>query len=187
MHPRGSWIIVGLLAALAAQAAVVYKWIDADGVVHYSDQAVPGAEKIITAGRSSLNGSSAPASPDASNSNSNSNGPPSRPGAATQARPAAITIVSPQPEQNFFNDEPINVMLSQPELTPDQTVAWHLNGTDLGQAPTATRFVLPNPGRGTFAIAATITDQMTGEVQTTPSVTFYVHEPSLLSPQHRNP
>jgi hypothetical protein len=183
MHPRGSWIVVGLWAALAAQAAVVYKWVDADGVVHYSDQAVPGAEKIITAGRSSPNGSSAPASP----GNSNSNGPPSRAGAAAQARPAAITIVSPQPEQNFFNNEPISVMLSLPELTPDQSVIWHLNGTELEQAPTATRFVLPNPGRGTFAIAAIITDQATGEVQSTPSVTFYVHEPSLLSPQHRNP
>jgi hypothetical protein len=122
MHPRGSWIIVGLLAALAAQAAVVYRWVDADGVVHYSDQPVPGAQKIITAGKQ-LNGYAAPASS------------------------------------------------STPNVQP----------------PTATQFVLPNPGRGTFAIAATIIDQTTGEAQTTPSVTFYVHEPSLLSPQHRNP
>ena len=27
---------------------MIYKWIDADGVVHFSDQPVPGAEKIVT-------------------------------------------------------------------------------------------------------------------------------------------
>jgi hypothetical protein len=183
MHPRRSWMVLGLLAALTAHSAVIYKWTDADGVVHYSDQPVPGAEKIITAGRS-LNGYSAPSSP----ANSNPNGQQPRAGAAAQARSVGITIASPQQDQNFFNDEPINVSLSQPVLTPDQSVTWHLNGRELSdQPPSATQFVLPNPGRGTFAIAATITNQTTGEVQSTPSVTFYVHEPSLLSPQHRNP
>ena len=36
------------LAAFAGQAAVIYKWTDAQGVVHYSDQPVPGAQKIYT-------------------------------------------------------------------------------------------------------------------------------------------
>jgi hypothetical protein len=183
MHPRGSWIVAGLLAASVAQAAVIYKWVDADGVVHFSDQPVPGAEKIITAGKS-LNGYAAPGAP----ASANPSGQQPRAGAAAQARPAGITIVSPQPEQNFFNDEPINVVLSQLELKPDQSVAWHLNGRELAdQSPTTTQFVLSNPGRGTFAIAAIITNQTTGDVESTPSVTFYVHEPSLLSPQHRNP
>jgi hypothetical protein len=179
MHPRGSWIVLGLLAALTAQSAVVYRWVDADGVVHYSDQAVPGAEKIVTAGRSSID--SAPPQPPTS-----SNQQPRVAAAAPASR--GITIAAPLPEQNFFNDEPITVSLSQPVLEPGQTVTWHLNGRELAdQAPDTTQFLLPNPGRGTFAIAAIISNQTTGEVQTTPSVTFYVHEPSLLSPQHKNP
>jgi hypothetical protein len=165
--------------AVTAQSAVIYKWTDANGVVHYSDQPVPGAEKIVTAGKSSLNSYSGAAS--------TANGQPAKPAAATPVR-TAITITSPQPEQNFFNDEPINVSLSVTTLTPDQSVTWSLNGAALAdQTPSTTQFVLPNPGRGTFALAATITNQTTGDVQTTPSVTFYVHEPSLLSPQHRNP
>jgi hypothetical protein len=175
-------MVVGLLAALAAlaaQAAVVYRWVDADGVVHYSDQPVPGAQRIVTAGKT-LNGYSAPPA-------SSATGQPQGPVAATALRPA-ITIVSPQAEQNFFNDEPIDIQLSLPSLRVDQSVTWHLNGKELtDQSPTATRFVLPNPGRGTFVIAATVSDQTTGETQSTQSVTFYVHEPSLLSPQHRNP
>ena len=45
MHPR-SWLPVLILAAFAAQGADIYKWTDADGVVHYSDQPHPGAVKI---------------------------------------------------------------------------------------------------------------------------------------------
>ena len=48
MHLARLWIGLGLIAACAAPAAVIYKWTDADGVVHYSDQAVPGAEKITS-------------------------------------------------------------------------------------------------------------------------------------------
>jgi hypothetical protein len=180
MHPRRLWIVLGLLTAVTAQSAVIYKWTDANGVVHYSDQPVPGAEKIVTAGKSSINTYSAP--PDAT-----PNGQPAKPGTSTSAS-AAITISAPQQDENFFNDEPINVSLSRTTLKPEESVTWHLNGRELtDQTPSATQFVLPNPGRGTFAIAATVTNQTTGEVLTTPSVTFYVHEPSLLSPQHRNP
>ncbi len=50
MHLCRSWIVCGALALaaipFAVHAAIVYKWTDADGVVHFSDQPVPGAEKI---------------------------------------------------------------------------------------------------------------------------------------------
>ncbi|HTY50119.1 MAG TPA: DUF4124 domain-containing protein, partial [Steroidobacteraceae bacterium] len=32
-----------LAASTAAMASIVYKWVDADGVTHYSDTPVPGA------------------------------------------------------------------------------------------------------------------------------------------------
>ena len=181
MHPRRSWIAFGLFAALTAQAAVIYKWTDANGVVHYSDQPVPGAEKIITAG-TAINSYSAPLPGNASGQ------PQVRAGTPGAPAPVTFTIASPQPEQSFFNDEPITVSLSQPALGAGVSVTWRLNGQELAdQNPSAAQFVLPNPGRGAFSIAATISNQTTGEVQTTPSVTFYVKEPSALSPQHRHP
>ncbi|MGP0088234.1 MAG: DUF4124 domain-containing protein, partial [Steroidobacteraceae bacterium] len=48
MHLLRRSLALGLFAAVVAQAAVVYKWTDADGVVHFSDQPEPGAEKIYT-------------------------------------------------------------------------------------------------------------------------------------------
>jgi hypothetical protein len=171
-------LVLGTLAAFAVPAAVVYKWIDSDGVVHYSDQAVPGAEKIYT---SSVGKSGTvvplPGSPN--------QGAKKAPGKAAEFTQFAIT--SPAAEQTFFGDEVVGVNLAlAPALSPTQTVTWHLNGKQLtDQAPDATSFVLPRLDRGSYAIAATVTDQATGESQSTPSVTFYVRQPSELSPQHK--
>jgi hypothetical protein len=176
--------VLASLAAFAGQAAVIYKWTDAQGVVHYSDQSVPGAQKIYTTSTAGT-GSGAP-----SNSNANSNAQaPAAPGAAAKQEYGIIAITSPSSEQSFFGDEPIGVALAlDPSLKPGDTVTWHLNGQELAdQGPGTTQFTLPHLDRGTYAIAATVTDPKSGLSQSTPSVTFYVRQPSALSPQHRTP
>jgi hypothetical protein len=169
-------VLLAGLAAFGGQAAVVYKWTDADGVVHYSDQSVPGAEKIYTAGgTSAVSGSAATDSSPA-------------PGTKKEAALgyATFAIISPTPEQTFFGDEVVAVNLSlEPALKPEQTITWHLNGKELEEA--GSHFALPHLDRGAYVIAATITDQPSGESRTSDSVTFYVRQPSELSPQHKNP
>jgi hypothetical protein len=176
--------VLASLAAFAGQAAVVYKWTDSDGVIHYSDQPVPGAEKIFTAGSPSPGGSvssARPANP----------GVPAAPkkNVAPGLDYSQFSITSPVPDQTFFGDDVISVHLALvPGLKPDQTITWHLNGKQLDdQGPTATQFTLPHLDRGTYAIAATITDQTTGASLSTDSVSFFVRQPSELAPQHRKP
>jgi hypothetical protein len=177
MHPWRPWLLLAGLAAFGGQAAVVYKWTDADGVVHYSDQSVPGAEKIYTAGGSSASASGAPAA---------SSSPAGAKKEAAGLGYATFAIISPTPEQTFFGDEVVAVNLSlEPGLKPEQTITWHLNGKELED--TSSHFALPRLDRGAYVIAATITDQASGESRTSDSVTFYVRQPSELSPQHKNP
>ncbi|MGO9515045.1 MAG: DUF4124 domain-containing protein [Steroidobacteraceae bacterium] len=179
MHLCRSWIAFGVFALLAggpaAQAATVYKWTDADGVVHYSDQPEPGAEKIVTATGSS-HGSLTPASSGAS--------------AAKPKAPAApsfnqFTIVSPSHEQTFTN-QPVSVHLAlDPGLKPQQAISWSLNGNALSEPPDATEFTLEDLPRGTYSITATVTDQGSGESKSADPVTFYVVRASLLSPTRK--
>jgi hypothetical protein len=175
MHPRKAWFVVAALAAFAAQAAVIYKWTDSDGVVHYSDQAVPGAEKIFTA--TSTAGTVKTPAPRAT-----AQGQKSEPVAYSQ-----LLITSPKSEETFFGDNAVSVQLSMvPSLQSNQTIIWHLNGQQLSDQTNQTSFVLPRLDRNAYTLAATVTDQTSGESQTSNNVTFYVRQPSALSPQHKN-
>jgi hypothetical protein len=185
MHPWRPWIVLATLAAFASQAAVVYKWTDANGVIHYSDQPVPGAEKIVTS--TSLSGGTASPAHAAASGTAPGAAPKKNAGPGLNYTQFAIT--SPLPDQTFFGDDVVSVHLSlDPALKPNQTITWHLNGKQLAdQGPDTTQFTLGNLSRGTYAIAATITDQQTGESQSTDSVSFFVRQPSELAPLHQRP
>jgi hypothetical protein len=174
MHPRQSWLTLGLLFAFSVQAAVIYRWVDANGVVHYSDQASPGAEKIVTSSSSAGTVTGARAGPS--------------PQAPQQAQKglnySEFTISAPVPDQSFFGDDVVAVHLAlEPSLRPNQAITWHLNGTQLDTPPNEISFALPRLDRGTYVLMASITDQQTGESQSSNSVTFFVRQPSTLAPQ----
>ena len=44
-------IATSLLTALAAQAGDIYRWKDSNGLWHYADQPVPGAERVASTSR----------------------------------------------------------------------------------------------------------------------------------------
>ena len=185
MHLRKSWIVIGLSAAFSVQAAVVYKWVDADGVVHFSDQEAPGAEKIYTKGSSSTAPASGPRAP--AGAPAGSFQAPKKP-AAGALDYTEFSITSPLSDQTFFGDDAVSVHLNlSPALKLNQSITWHLNGKQLDYPPDAVAFVLPRLDRGTYALAATITDQQTGESQTSNSVNFFVRQPSTLSPLSPQP
>ena len=174
MHPRQSWLALSLLAALSVQAAVIYRWVDADGVVHYSDQQAPGAERIVT---------SAP--------NTAAAGPRSSAAAAQPIKPPSgslnysdINITAPQADQTFFGGDPIGVNLNlNPGLKSGHSITWHMNGKQLDEQRDAVSFTIAQLARGTYALTATITDQQTGETVNSNSVTFFVRQTGALQPQ----
>jgi hypothetical protein len=176
MHPRQSWLALGLLFAFSVQAAVIYRWVDADGVVHYSDQASPGAEKIVTSTSSAgtVTGARTGTGPS-----------PSPPQSAQKGlNYSEFTISAPAPDQSFFGEDVVAVHLTlAPSLRPNQGITWHLNGKQLDTPPDEVSFALPRLDRGTYVLTASITDQQTGESQSSNSVTFFVRQPTTLAPQ----
>jgi hypothetical protein len=180
MYLRRCALALGLLAACLAQAATVYKWTDADGVVHYSDQPAPGSVEVQTdSGPTGF---------------STAQGPPLRvlPTPKPMAAAAAGTkyqqfaIASPAASQGFYA-EPVPVRLNlSPGLLPGDSLTWTLNGKALDDRANSREFTLDELPRGTYVLSATITDPSTNETQSAPPVTFYMQEPSKLSPQHKN-
>jgi Domain of unknown function (DUF4124)/Bacterial Ig domain len=179
MHLCRIWSALALLVALSgpAQAAVVYRWVDADGVVHFSDQPVPGAEKMVTATGASrgIMGQPTPSSR-----------PAEKPKPASTLAATQLSITSPGPDQTFTGNQPVSVHLSaEPQLKGTHTVTWTLNGAPVNQAPDATEFTLTDLDRGTYSLAATVSDSTTGETKSVDPVTFHVMRPSLSTPQHK--
>lgn len=180
-----SWLAFGLVSILSTplllRAATVYKWIDADGVVHFSDQPADGAEKITTSSGSTRGILTGPA-----------------PGATAQDKPKTtsfadtqVTIVSPAHEQTFSGAEAVTATLSvepAPKSAHQFSITWTLNGSPVGEGADAISFTLPEAltaSRGSYTLGATVTDPVSGESKSAAPVTFSVLRPSLLSPQHK--
>jgi hypothetical protein len=145
-----------LLAALFSSAALAdaYKWIDADGVVHYSDRPEPGAERVDLG--PATGGQRRAASPEATSA------PPDDAAANAAAAPfryTSLEVSAPAPEETLWNIEGVlNVSLAlNPALQPNHEVRVYFDGVE--QAVEGTNFQLQEVYRGVHNIQAEIVDE----------------------------
>ena len=187
MHLRHLSTALGLAICCVAQApaATVYKWTDANGVIHFSDQPDPGAERIITQSGPAPSRSSAPAAAVRSAPSAHRTNPATEPN-STAVDYDEFSIESPQPDQTF-NEQSVGVRVRlEPGLKPGHLLSLYLNGKLVeGQSPKATQFSLNDMPRGAYTLIATVMDAASGESKSTSPVTFYVQRPSLLAPLRR--
>ena len=178
MQMRPTFLALLLLAPLITSAGQIYKWVDADGVVHYSDQPHEGAEKTELGTVQTLHMPVAPNAP--------------LPGAQApqpaQKKPAAglgyseVSVSSP-PDGKTYTDEPIPVTLDlHPGLQGGHTIAWYLNDLPLEQ--TDSTFTIDRLDRGAYTLYATVTDAAGTDSVSSKAVKFYVRQPSELAPKH---
>ncbi len=167
-----------MFVCTACPAAVIYKWTDGSGVIHYADQPVPGAQRIEIVADAPTRGAPPPAPADTAPAS-----PPPRPATVPYT---SFAITSPAPEQAFVSiDVPVSLSL-QPKLQAAHTLVWTLNGTPLTGDADLTSFTLASLPRGAYTLSAAIEDRAGGGTLENASVTFYVHRPSLLMPQHKH-
>src|SRR5215472_6387985 len=165
------------LACSIALAATVYRWVDDDGVVHYSDQPHPNAEKLQVHAAQTYKPSAADTAAAAGG------------GASSGAAPApyrGCAIMQPQDGQNFANVDSLTVVVqTDPVLHQGDKVYVTVDGQALnGGNPTGSQFVLSPVDRGTHIAQAQVKDA-SGAVQCqTPPVTFEVHQNSVLNPNN---
>jgi hypothetical protein len=182
MHLRHLSTGFGLAIFLFAQApaATVYKWTDSNGVVHYSDQSVPGAERIITQSSGNAQRSAPAPAPNVRTVRS-------RPGKSEPtSSPLDYTefeIDSPQADQTFSESSVSVRVRLEPTLKPGHLISLYLNGKLVeNQSPQSTQFALNDLPRGAYTLVASVMDASSGESKSTPPVSFNVRQSSLLSP-----
>ena len=154
-------------------ATEMWRWKDANGVVHYSDRPMPGAERI---------GVSAP-----------------KPGSVATPAPVARTV-EPAPVEykpytrcfvtNPVNDQvfanlrtvPVNVLV-EPNLQGDHRMEVLINGKPVqGWPGSAVAYTLKEVERGSHTLSVRVVDPQ-GKVHCNGSgTTFHVRMPSVLAP-----
>jgi len=165
------------LAAPLALAATIYKWVDENGVIHYSDQPHPNAQKVQLKEAQTYK-------PPAIDTATTATGPIVPPLPPPPPPYSGCMIIEPQADAEFANIDSLNIVVqTDPVLRPGDRVYLTMDGDALnGGAPIAGSFALSPVDRGTHTLQAVVRGA-DGTVRCqAPAVTFNVHQPSLLNP-----
>ena len=170
-------VFLALLTVTSMVAAdPLYKWVDAQGNVHYSDKPQPGAKKIVLPKATTFappnevqlapTGSDAPRSPSPSSSSNQ------EPVAASYT---SVAISSPKDQDTIWNTDTVTVSVAvAPALQPGDSVSITLDGkTQVVQGTSASFAGLE---RGPHTVTAAVAD-----LKATP-ITFYIQKTSIIKP-----
>jgi len=170
---RHLFTLMSLVCSLAL-AATVYKWVDENGIVHYSDQPHPNAQKIGVQPAQTYK-ADIPAAPA---------GPTPPPAAAAPPPYQGCAIAQPTDDQTFTSVDSLSIVVhTDPELRPGDQIFLMLDGQPLnGGAATGSHFTLTPVDRGTHSLQAVVRDSDGAVRCQTPGVSYNVQQPSLLNP-----
>lgn len=155
-----------------------YRWVDEDGVIHFSDTPHPGAERIELGEVQTFSAPTSPAAP-----------APASPAAAEEEPPADLyptfRIVQPAPEQTIRdNSGTLDISLEvTPRIRTGHRLELFLDGQNVDGIPRATtRFTIDGVARGAHTLRAVLTDGSGNAVAESPTVRFYVMQTSIQNP-----
>lgn len=167
-------ILLFVLAAATATATEIYRWVDADGQPHYSDQWQPGAERIQVEESPSYS--------------------PSLPAATPAGRVAAVAapssayqeleIASPAQEQVLWNigsQLPVSIRL-EPALQSGHELRLFLDGQQQDLPAGSMAVTLSEVYRGVHTLRAEVVSEAGETLITSPTRTFMVRQTSMLNP-----
>jgi hypothetical protein len=153
----------------------VWRWVDEDGVVHFSDTPVEGAEQIDVSEASRTTGTRVfAAQPSITGDAPRQEEEPEEPFGYE-----SFTIESPKAEETLWNIEGVlNVSLSlSPPLQRGHQIRVYLDGTP--RTVNGTRFTIDEVWRGVHNIQAEVIDQTGKLMIRTPPNRFYVQQNSV--------
>lgn len=171
---RKALLTLMLCASTVAAAATVYKWVDAQGVTHYSDQPHPGAEKIEIGSVQTYSGQ-------------RPSTPPTARGATEDEPYSLCEIYRPSKDEVFLNVDNVTARVRvQPGVRPGDSVFLTLNGRRLAPVIVGSDIVVQPVFRGSHSLMLVVEDGRGTVVCQSEPVTFHVRQPSLQAPNPAN-
>ena len=164
-----------VVGAAIGQSDTVYRWVDAQGNVHYSDHPHPGATKVALPQTQTF------APPMTAKARATK---PPAPAAPTVAY-SQFSLASPGNQVTLWYVHEVTVSVNLvPQLRPGDTITYHLDSQTIG--PTEeTSVTFKNVDRGAHTASAEL-DVVNGASLKTGTVTFYVRQKSVLAPKPPN-
>jgi hypothetical protein len=181
MRRLASFLLLGV--ALAAGAATeVWRWKDANGVVHYSDSPVAGAERVQLDQAPATAGAAPKTAPAA-------RGPAPIPEPAPSPRYTRCAVTEPASDQNFRLGETVSAAVAiEPDLQPGHRIQVHLNNAPYPEWPEAgLAYQLNGLVRGTYTLSVRVLGPTERILCTGPGISFHVRQASILSPVRKPP
>ena len=171
MDSRPIYVLVGMLVAVMALADGAYKWVDEDGVVHFSDVPVEGAEVVNISEYSKTTGASLSRARPENRSTSDDTATPT-----PAFRYESISIDVPGAEETLWNIEAtLNVTVNvSPSLQSGHQIRAYFDGES--RMVGSTSFTIEEVYRGVHNLQVEVVDG-TGKLMIR-SVTnrFYVQQ-----------
>lgn len=170
-----------LLWATTSGAMNAWRWVDKDGVVHFSDQPMPGADKVQIKAAPKP-GSVVTPYRAARSASESEDGPRD---ANFQYTRCAVS--GPSNDEVFQAGDAVTAAF---QLLPGYRVGDRiealLNGQRITTWPeTATRSTLTGLARGSYTLSFKVIAPDEGTLCTAAPVEFHVQQPSLLTPGHK--
>ena len=154
--------------------STVYKWVDAHGVIHYSDHPHPNATKLSIKGAQTY----APPPPMPADLEATPTPADTKPAHAY----SSCHIAQPHDQQMLMNvHHATAVVRTNPPLFTGNRVELYLDGRRMpGSGPAFTFPVF----RGQHSVSAVVVNRFGQIVCETSTVTFFVHQPSIQNPHN---
>ena len=162
----------------AAFSATVYRWVDENGVTHYSDQPHENAEKVHVAAPQTYKPGPIPVTPPSANAQ----------GQAQPANTYQCQVTAPANDESFTNTYSVNTAVQvSPSPHDGDQVFLLLDGARVPNfPPMGGAFTLANIDRGEHTLQAVVQDASGKMVCQSPNVSFTVLQPSVLNPANPN-
>jgi len=179
-----AFILILLVACSIATAAEVYRWIDQDGEVHYSDRPHEDAEKITLPEAQTFSAPMPQKKAGGSDAGKDGRGDKKK-----DVSYSSVRIVSPKSNEVLWNTGgSMKVSVStQPRLSRGHTLMIYLDGQMVGGLTGNQREIELNEiYRGEHALHAEVHDADGSVVEKGNAVTFTVQQTSIQNPNNPN-